>query len=238
MFLNVIAKPIKTSAGATCYTKSLKQYVKSTAFVYQDADELIKSSISTKGSVDRIQKKGIISMGIHTDIVNLESILTNSDIPEYSPEELASMEEQLLKLKHIEDLWSEFSDVPINPRLEIIEQPWHRFPAGTHKETIWHWFENEFHISVVEDLIYDDESDNLEKYSSAYYAVELFNKKTGAFIRQIDIFSEYDDAVIHETRYKDIYRLNHDEDTRICKICYNHNGEYVGAEIIPTISPH
>ena len=48
----------------------------------------------------------------------------------------------------IEELWDEFGDVPMNPTTECIESEWHGFPAGTHREEIWHWFENTFHVSV------------------------------------------------------------------------------------------
>lgn len=222
-------------------------------------------------------------MSIHTDIADLESILTNSGIPEYSPEELASMEELLSKYRRIEALWEEFGDVPMNPCLETIEQPWHRFPAGTHREAIWHWFEEEFHISVAKDLMYDETPDNFEKYLSAYiheelikagykgtkseigatllrvtsndavmgalyaavdeamsqlkndvvrYTVETFNKKTGNSIRTIEAFDEYENAALYEARYKDIFRLNENEGTRISKVRYNSDDEEIHTEII------
>ena len=87
-------------------------------------------------------------MNLHTEITNLEAILTNSSIPEYSPEELASMEEELFRLNHIESLWLEFNNIPMNPNLQITEQAWHGFPAGTHYDAIRDWFENEFHINT------------------------------------------------------------------------------------------
>lgn len=51
------------------------------------------------------------------------------------------------------ELWAEFGDVPMNPGTECIEEAWREFPAGTHREGIWHWFEETFHISV-HDLMY------------------------------------------------------------------------------------
>lgn len=90
---------------------------------------------------------------INIEIANLESVLTNCT-QNHSPEELASMKEQLFRLRHIEDLWNEFGDIPLNPVLEITETPWHGFPAGTYRETIWHWFEKEFNLSVAENLMY------------------------------------------------------------------------------------
>lgn len=51
---------------------------------------------------------------------------------------------------YVEDLWKEFGDVPMNPETEEIEEPWRHFPSGTHREDIWHWFEEQFDISVAE----------------------------------------------------------------------------------------
>lgn len=51
------------------------------------------------------------------------------------------------------DLWEEFGDVPMAPETECIEEPWRDFPAGTHREEVWHWFEETFDVSVAEDLM-------------------------------------------------------------------------------------
>lgn len=53
----------------------------------------------------------------------------------------------------IKELWQEFGDIPMNPETEEIEQEWHDFPVGTNIEEIWHWFEDQFDISVA-DLMY------------------------------------------------------------------------------------
>lgn len=45
-------------------------------------------------------------------------------------------------------LWDEFGDVPMNPKTECIEIQWRDFPAGTHREEIWHWFEDTLGASV------------------------------------------------------------------------------------------
>lgn len=47
-------------------------------------------------------------------------------------------------------LWEDFGDVPMNPETECIEEKWHGFEAGTHREEIWSWFEETFHASVAE----------------------------------------------------------------------------------------
>ena len=51
-------------------------------------------------------------------------------------------------------LWSSLGDVCVND-LDEIATDWHIFPAGTHRECIWLWFEEEFEgLSVAEDLMY------------------------------------------------------------------------------------
>lgn len=51
---------------------------------------------------------------------------------------------------YAEMLWEEFGAVPINPETEEIEEAWRDFPSGTHREEIWHWFEENFNISVAD----------------------------------------------------------------------------------------
>ena len=55
--------------------------------------------------------------------------------------------------KTAEELWSELGDAPMNPETECIKISWQGFPAGTHREDIWHWFEKTFNIAVY-DLMY------------------------------------------------------------------------------------
>lgn len=89
---------------------------------------------------------------IETRITELEAILTNHE-NDHTPEELADFEEELFQLRHIHDLWLAFGDVPMNPETECLEASWYHFPAGTHRERIWHWFEDCFSLSVATDLM-------------------------------------------------------------------------------------
>lgn len=59
----------------------------------------------------------------------------------------------LIYCKEVKDLWLEFGDLPMNPDTECIEVEWHGFEEGTHREEIWHWFEEKFNVRVY-DLIY------------------------------------------------------------------------------------
>lgn len=54
----------------------------------------------------------------------------------------------------VKGIWTEFGDVPMNPDTECIKVSWRDFPAGTHREEIWHWFENTFNVRVY-DLMYE-----------------------------------------------------------------------------------
>ena len=53
----------------------------------------------------------------------------------------------------VKELWADFGDVPMDPETECIEDFWGRFIPGDHREEIWHWFEETFHVSVAEDLM-------------------------------------------------------------------------------------
>ena len=65
------------------------------------------------------------------------------------------LEESFINWKqtYVEDLWIDFGEVPINPETEEIEESWRHFIPGTQREDIWHWFEEQFDISVAEDLM-------------------------------------------------------------------------------------
>lgn len=54
----------------------------------------------------------------------------------------------------VKELWLDFGDIPMNPETECIEDFWGKFNPGTHREEIWKWFEETFHIRTV-DLMYD-----------------------------------------------------------------------------------
>ena len=55
---------------------------------------------------------------------------------------------------HVLELWHQFEDVPMSPFTEKMEQRFLNFPAGTHREAIWHWFD-ERHSKGVAWLLYD-----------------------------------------------------------------------------------
>lgn len=64
-----------------------------------------------------------------------------------------------INLEAVKELWEQFGEVPMNPETECIETYWGsllwsgHFLPDTHREEIWHWFEDTFDISVAEDLM-------------------------------------------------------------------------------------
>ena len=53
----------------------------------------------------------------------------------------------------LEQLWARLEDVPMNPETECIEEDFVNWPAGTHREDIWHWFD-ERHSKGISYLLY------------------------------------------------------------------------------------
>lgn len=51
-------------------------------------------------------------------------------------------------------LWELLGEILINNNDEI-EEPFLHFESGTNRFKIWQWFEEEFDVSVVEDLMYN-----------------------------------------------------------------------------------
>jgi len=53
-----------------------------------------------------------------------------------------------------EELWEMLGNTPIN-EFDEIDTPFLHFEIGTHREDIWHWFEDTFNISIAK-LMYPD----------------------------------------------------------------------------------
>lgn len=54
-------------------------------------------------------------------------------------------------LEEVQELWDDFGNICIDEEERIDSQFLH-FPVGTDRMVIWHWFESEFDLSIVEDL--------------------------------------------------------------------------------------
>lgn len=59
--------------------------------------------------------------------------------------------------QRVEELWNQFSDIPMDPETETMEEPFLHFPAGTSREDIWHWFDVN-HPGGIVYLLYKDDT--------------------------------------------------------------------------------
>lgn len=55
-------------------------------------------------------------------------------------------------IEYAKVLWEELSNIAVNDNDEIDDEYLH-FEKGTHREDIWHWFEERFELSVATDLM-------------------------------------------------------------------------------------
>lgn len=69
--------------------------------------------------------------------------------------------------KELEDLWEEFGDIPMDDETECMEAPFLDFQAGTHREEIWHWFD-ERHSKGVAYLLYGGAEDYVSETRRLY----------------------------------------------------------------------
>lgn len=49
----------------------------------------------------------------------------------------------------LEEMWAQFADVPMNPETECIEERFMGWEPGTHREEIWHWFDERYSKGVA-----------------------------------------------------------------------------------------
>ena len=80
----------------------------------------------------------------------------------------------------LEELWSQFEDVPMDPETERIEEDFYCFPHGTPREEIWHWFDERYSGGVYS-LLYNDGVDNTDTIAKLVYLYgECFDCDTKA----------------------------------------------------------
>lgn len=93
----------------------------------------------------------------HVNMDREDFLKVSKVIKEEYPDVLTKAEEkaELTGLDY-KTLWEELGDVPVDEN-ENIDVDWRQFPKGTFREDIWHWFEEEYGISVGE-LMNGDEA--------------------------------------------------------------------------------
>ena len=82
--------------------------------------------------------------------------------------------------EELEKLWQNLDDIPINPDKECLETPFLNWDAGTHREIIWHWFD-QYYSKGVAFLMYgqprhDFEEEVYEPQQKSHLETELGNQ--------------------------------------------------------------
>lgn len=78
----------------------------------------------------------------------------------------------------LEELWSQFSDIPMDPETECIEAPFLGWGAGISREEIWHWFDQR-HSKGVAYLLYGGAEDYVLE-SRRLYGLKKFCTESDA----------------------------------------------------------
>lgn len=66
---------------------------------------------------------------------------------------ISMIEEHFPQKEDVNGLWKEFGKVKKDRISGRLKESWRHFPEGTSTETVWKWFEKEFHLHI-EELIY------------------------------------------------------------------------------------
>lgn len=104
------------------------------------------------------------------DLYNRD-VLSSSDY-EAINESLGEIESLHDRDRELEELWAELTDVPMDPDTERLEEPFMDFPAGTDRETIWHWFDERYSQGVAH-LLYGDGNDRTDQIARLVYLKQL-----------------------------------------------------------------
>ena len=132
--------------------------LKSPIFTEKQVEETLQalSSVKRQSSVLSTQKKMLEGL--------LEAVrcITDEGIP--------TIEESDALL---EKLWQSVADTPYDPESECFEEAVLSFPAGTHREELWRWFDERYSKGVAH-LIYGyDGVDRTDQIARLLYLSEL-----------------------------------------------------------------
>ena len=97
----------------------------------------------------------------------------------------------------LKDLWREFSDVPMDPDTEKMEEEFLDFPAGTPRQDIWKWFDERYSKGVYNLLYGAGGVDRTDKIAKLTYLNGLsFECETKDCVYNHDDECRY--ALVHE----------------------------------------
>lgn len=84
----------------------------------------------------------------------------------------------------MKELWEMFGDVPMNPETECMEEAFLGFPAGTHREEIWHWFDERYSKGVYA-LMYGGNGALYERLKAAEEVIGSAYGADGEYVDQL-----------------------------------------------------
>lgn len=77
------------------------------------------------------------------------------ELEQHGQSDLLQMATLTVRDKELEHFWAVFGDIPMDEETECIETEFLGFPAGTHREDLWRWFDAR-HSRGVHYLLYRD----------------------------------------------------------------------------------
>lgn len=97
---------------------------------------------------------------------------TYIDLPDSVAKKIGQSQTIEERDQYLKELWGQFGDIPMNPDTECMDEPFLHFPAGTHRESIWHWFDDRYSKGVVY-LLYGNSVDRTEETAALYQQKQL-----------------------------------------------------------------
>lgn len=88
------------------------------------------------------------------------------------PPETDGMETLAERDAKLEELWTLFGEIPMFPDTECMEDNFLHFPAGTHREEVWKWFDQR-HSKGVGYLLYGDGNNHTADLANLAYRKTL-----------------------------------------------------------------
>ncbi len=136
--------------------KIMKSIVDFMRTVQKEKTERISLKRSAKKNKNYISNEtsskiqNLLNLGFHKKEIAKELNLSKAAVYKQTADPQKA-KKALLK-KKAKQLWTKLGEIEVDEK-ECILTPFLDFDIGTHRETIWHWFEDTFDVSVAVDLM-------------------------------------------------------------------------------------
>ena len=118
---------------------------------FQTVGEL-RSMLNHLPAHTRVTICGDLNCFFHEEQDNSFICLDCEDLNDHYEEAMESMlskESPEERDRHLESLWKELDNIPMDPKTETIEAPFCIFSVGTNREEIWRWFDKHYSKGVA-----------------------------------------------------------------------------------------